>query len=147
QSTLDEIPGARNLTTNNDRLGTEADNQVRDTDAELSRSLDEGSLRISFTREGAIDHFDKCRLWRSARQLHIPCDRGALRREGLPTIIAAAPTRNRRTATDDHVPELTGRTLLTTIHLTIEDDPGADAFRNEHEYEIPCVIDFRPSKP
>src|SRR5215213_4394868 len=115
QSTLDQVPGARDLAANYDRLGTETDDQVRNTDTELPCSLDERGFRIRFTSEGAVHHLNKRRLLRSSGQLQITCNRRTLGRESFPTVRAATRTWHGCAAADDHVSKLTRRSALTTI--------------------------------
>ncbi len=43
--------------------------------------------------------------------------------------------------------KLTRRAALTAINLTIKNDPCADTFRNQHEYEISRVVHLGPAKP
>src|SRR5215213_3746776 len=62
-------------------------------------------------------------------------------------MVAAARTRNRRAAADDHVSKLARRTALTAIHLPIENDSRAHAFCYKNEYEIARVENFGSTKP
>src|SRR6185503_9292722 len=70
-----------------------------------------------------------------------------LRRKRFPAIITATRTRHGRTSPDHHVSKLARRSALATIYLTIEDDPGADTFRDQHQDEISRVVDLGPAKP
>src|ERR1044072_1236672 len=113
----------------------------------MTRSFDECIFRIRATGERAIHDFDKRRLSRCSGKFQITRNRGTLRRESFPAIVAATRTRDRRAAADDHVSELARRAALTAIHLTVENDSRAHAFCNEDEYEVARVEDFGATKP
>src|SRR6185503_7159771 len=59
QCALDQMPCTRDLTTNDNRFRTESNNEIRDSDAEVTCSLDQRGLCIRFACKCSIDNFDE----------------------------------------------------------------------------------------
>src|SRR2546423_7295957 len=80
-------------------------------------------------------------------QLLIASYTGAFRRKSFPAVIIATGASDGRVCADNHVAELSGRAALAAIDLTVKNNSGTDALRNENQNEITRVAHLRSTEP
>ena len=61
--------------------------------------------------------------------------------------MVTARARNGRVRADYHVAELSGRTMFSAVDLAIKNDPGADAFGNQHKNKVARVTYLWSTEP
>src|SRR2546423_14935313 len=92
QCSLNQWPGARYLSTHNHCFRTEADNQVRNSDAEATSSFNESGFSVGLTCQRLVHQVSEIKRSPifAARQFHIASQSCALRRKGFPAVAITA---------------------------------------------------------
>src|SRR5688500_13544343 len=143
----DDGPRPRDLAADDDRLGREADDEVRDADAEVVRRLRQRVDRRLLAAERALDDLREGDGGGAARVVQVARGGRALRGERLPAVAVPARAGHRRVLRDDHVAELAGRPALAAVDLAVEDDAGADALGDERDDEVARLGHLGPPEP
>src|SRR5205085_10402631 len=120
----DQVPRARDRAADDDDLRAEADDEVRDADAEVTRRLPERGARGLLAGERAVNQLREAhpaRVFAASGEARVARDRRPPRRESLPAVVAAAGAGDGRALADDHVAELSGRAPLAAVNLAVED--------------------------